>query len=169
MYLWDTESKALAVSILRMAPGMLYSLQWAIISMRLISTSCICLSFVNPFCPLEKIILLTFFRRLFSARDTTLYKQLSNEIGRQFFIFEQSPFLGISLMEAVLKLCVREPFWWQQVMYLWRGILSKCIYLYIWLMGSRHYMQGFGSGSGTVSGSVLDPYSIGPLDPDPDP
>ena len=29
--------------------------------------------------------------------------------------------------------------------------------------------QGFGSGSGSVSGSVLDPYSIGPLDPDPDP
>ncbi len=28
-------------------------------------------------------------------------------------------------------------------------------------------LQGFGSGS--VSGSVLDPYSIGPLDPDPDP
>ncbi len=29
--------------------------------------------------------------------------------------------------------------------------------------------QCFGSGSGTGSGSVLDPYSIGPLDPDPDP
>jgi hypothetical protein len=27
--------------------------------------------------------------------------------------------------------------------------------------------QGFGSGSGSVSGSVMDPYSIGPLDPDP--
>jgi hypothetical protein len=31
------------------------------------------------------------------------------------------------------------------------------------------YSQGFGSGSVSGSGSVLDPYSIGPLDPDPDP
>ncbi len=31
------------------------------------------------------------------------------------------------------------------------------------------HTQCFGSGSGSVSGSVLDPYSIGPLDPDPDP
>jgi hypothetical protein len=34
------------------------------------------------------------------------------------------------------------------------------------IKGSFKFNQGFGSGS--VSGSVLDPYSMGPLDPDPD-
>jgi hypothetical protein len=34
----------------------------------------------------------------------------------------------------------------------------------LWLIRGDLW-QGFGSGSG----SVLDPYSIGPLDPDPDP
>jgi hypothetical protein len=29
--------------------------------------------------------------------------------------------------------------------------------------------NGFGQGCGSGSGSVLDPYSIGSLDPDPDP
>ncbi len=36
----------------------------------------------------------------------------------------------------------------------------------LFLVKSVPKKQGFGSGS--VSGSVLDPYSIGPLDPDPE-
>jgi hypothetical protein len=42
-----------------------------------------------------------------------LYKQLSSEIGRQFFILVQSPFFGISLMLAELKLWVKVLLRWQ--------------------------------------------------------
>jgi hypothetical protein len=43
------------------------------------------------------------------ARDRILYIFESNEIGRQFFIKLGSPFLGMSLMHALLKLGVKIP------------------------------------------------------------
>ena len=125
-YKWDTESNALDWSILRMAPGILYSLQCATISITLIKTSCIYLSFVKPFCDLEKIVLLTVFSRLLRALEITLYKQLSNDIGRQFFSLVQSPFFGISLIDAVLKDLLRVPVLTQCTVYRCRGFLKIC-------------------------------------------
>jgi hypothetical protein len=54
-------------------------------------------------------VLLTVFNLLFKALEITLYRQLNRLIGRQFFSFVQSPFLGISLMEAVLNDLLRVP------------------------------------------------------------
>jgi hypothetical protein len=43
------------------------------------------------------------------ARDNILYRLESKLIGRQFFIEIKSPFFGINLIEADLKLVVRCP------------------------------------------------------------
>ncbi len=66
-------------------------------------------SLVNPFCDREKIVLLTVFNLLFRALEITLYKQLNRLIGRQFFSLVPSPFLGMSLMDAVLNDLLRVP------------------------------------------------------------
>jgi hypothetical protein len=82
-------------------------------------------SFVNPFCDPEKIVLLTIFSLLFRALDITLYRQLSREIGRQFFNLVQSPFLGISLIEAVLKDLLKLPVLTQCIVCRCRGFLRS--------------------------------------------
>jgi hypothetical protein len=87
--------------MLRMAPGILYSLQCATILITLIKTSCIYLSFVKPFCDLEKIVLLTVFSRLFKA-------------------------LEITLIDAVLKDLLSVPVLTQCAVYRCRGFLKIC-------------------------------------------
>ncbi len=73
------------------------------------------LSDVKPFCARDTVKSLVFFNLLFKALDMTLYRQLSNEIGRQLPILDVSPFFGIILILAVLNVWVREPLLMQKV------------------------------------------------------
>jgi hypothetical protein len=81
------------------------------------------LLFVKPFWALDKTMSLIFFNLLSTAFDTTLKTQFNKDIGRQFFIFSTSPFLGISLIIALLKDCDRVCFCMQQETHLCNGIL----------------------------------------------
>jgi hypothetical protein len=72
------------------------------------------------------MVLLTVFNLLFKALEITLYRQLSNEIGRQFFSLVQSPFFGINLIEAVLKDLLSVPALTQNTVYRCRGFLRTC-------------------------------------------
>ena len=61
--------------------------------------------------------------------------QFKREIGRQFLIFVQSPFLGISFITAVRKLCERLSWLIQKLVYLCRGVLSiRQNFLIKWLL-----------------------------------
>jgi hypothetical protein len=62
---------------------------------------------VKPFCALDVKRLITDFNRLLIARETILYIQLSNEMGRHFLMSAAFPFFGINFIIAVLKLGVK--------------------------------------------------------------
>ncbi len=71
-------------------------------------------------------LLTTSLSRLLIAREITLYKQLSKEIGLHLFRSLQSPFFGINLKTAVLKLLVSLPFSKHFKAYLCNGKASMC-------------------------------------------
>ncbi|MFN9951838.1 MAG: hypothetical protein ACK55I_01970, partial [bacterium] len=71
-------------------------------------------------------LLTTSFSRLLIAREITLYKQLSKEIGLHLFMSLQSPLFGINLNTAVLKLLVSLPFSKHFVAYLCNGRARIC-------------------------------------------
>jgi hypothetical protein len=66
----------------------------------LLNVSILCKTLLGP----RKDVTLIFFSLLLRALDITLYRQLKSEIGLQVFILEVSPFFGINLIDAVLKL-----------------------------------------------------------------
>ena len=76
---------------------------------------------MNPFCALLKIRSVVVSSLLLIALDSTLYRFDKREIGRQFFMLVFSPFFGINLIVADLKVLVRVPFLKQQVAYLKSG------------------------------------------------
>ena len=90
-------------------------------SMTLIRTSCKYLELVKPFCDLLVILSVVVINLLFKARKIILYKFESNEMGRQFFMSDSSPFFGISRILAVLK--VSQPLAKQQFAYRSSGFL----------------------------------------------
>jgi hypothetical protein len=57
--------------------------------------------------------------------------QERREIGRHFLMFLASPFFGISLIIAVLKLCVKVPFSKAFDAYLAKGVLKMYQYFLI--------------------------------------
>ena len=90
-------------------------------SITLIRTSCRYLLLVKPFCALLVMRSVVVISLLLIALDSTLYRFESNEIGRQFFILLISPFFGINLIVADLKVLLRDPVRKQQVAYLNSG------------------------------------------------
>ena len=115
LYAWSMKellivSNALAWSIDTIQAGIPRCLQWPIASITFIKTSWMYLLLVKPFCAREKIKSLTFFNRLFKARERTLNIQESRLIGRQLVNWLVSPFLGISFINPVLKPLVSLPF-----------------------------------------------------------
>ena len=86
---------------------------------------------LNPFCALLQILSITLLSLLFRAREIILYKLLRREIGLQFFILVASAFLGISLIQAPLKLSVRLPVSKQCSEYLSRGSLRNFQHFFI--------------------------------------
>jgi hypothetical protein len=108
-----------------MQAGMLFWLQYPIVSHKLISTSCMNLLLVNPFCARLKIKSRASLSLVFNALDKILYIQLSKEIGRQLVIREVSPFFGMSFRRPDLKVGVSFFLINTHLAYRCRGTLKK--------------------------------------------
>ena len=90
-----------------------------------IRTSCVYLFLLKPFWALLHILFTTLSSLRFRAREISLYRFDKREMGFQFFMEEQLPFFGMSLILAALKLFVSSPLLKQHTAYFKRGLLRK--------------------------------------------